>query len=166
MTNLSKRTSGLFSTLYLFSKSLFWITLKLEFSRPGNASIESFNGRLRQECLNQNWFLSLTEAMGATMLLRLMSFPVWVMLQLLRSLDKQFFRQQQLTSNEIVVSFCRYSGNRYTCSLRRDRPVTSSDLLPPSGAGVGVRIHSSDQGCKSVLSNELFRISSAVQHSS
>ena len=40
--------------------------VKLEFSRPGkptdNAFIESFNGRLRQECLNQNWFLSLTEA--------------------------------------------------------------------------------------------------------
>ena len=40
--------------------------VKLEFSRPGkptdNAFIESFNGRLRQECLNQNWFLSLAEA--------------------------------------------------------------------------------------------------------
>ena len=38
----------------------------LEFSRPGkptdNAFIESFNGRLRQECLNQNWFTSLAEA--------------------------------------------------------------------------------------------------------
>jgi len=32
--------------------------VKLDFSRPGkptdNAFIESFNGRLRQECLNQN----------------------------------------------------------------------------------------------------------------
>jgi putative transposase len=40
--------------------------VKLEFSRPGkptdNAFIESFNGRLRQECLNQNWFLSLDDA--------------------------------------------------------------------------------------------------------
>ena len=40
--------------------------VKLEFSRPGkptdNAFIESFNGRLRQECLNQNWFTSLAEA--------------------------------------------------------------------------------------------------------
>jgi putative transposase len=40
--------------------------VKLEFSRPGkptdNAFIESFNGRLRQECLNQNWFLTLAEA--------------------------------------------------------------------------------------------------------
>jgi putative transposase len=40
--------------------------VKLEFSRPGkptdNVFIESFNGRLRQECLNQNWFLSLADA--------------------------------------------------------------------------------------------------------
>ena len=39
---------------------------KLEFSRPGkptdNAFIESFTGRLRQECLNQNWFLFLADA--------------------------------------------------------------------------------------------------------
>ena len=52
------------------SKSLdwwaYWNKLKLDFSRPGkptdNAVIESFNGRLRQECLNQNWFLSLEDA--------------------------------------------------------------------------------------------------------
>ena len=40
--------------------------VKLDFSRPGkptdNAFIESFNGRLRDECLNQHWFLSLDEA--------------------------------------------------------------------------------------------------------
>ena len=38
----------------------------LDFSRPGkptdNAYVESFNGRLRDECLNANWFLSLTDA--------------------------------------------------------------------------------------------------------
>ena len=38
----------------------------LDFSRPGkptdNAFIESFNGRLRDECLNANWFLSLDDA--------------------------------------------------------------------------------------------------------
>jgi len=38
----------------------------LDFSRPGkptdNALIESFNGRLRDECLNVNWFLSLEDA--------------------------------------------------------------------------------------------------------
>jgi putative transposase len=40
--------------------------IELDFSRPGkptdNAGVESFNGRLRQECLNANWFLSLADA--------------------------------------------------------------------------------------------------------
>lgn len=40
--------------------------VKLEFSRPGkptdNPYIESFNGRLRAECLNQHWFDTLAEA--------------------------------------------------------------------------------------------------------
>jgi len=38
----------------------------LDFSRPGkptdNAFIESFNGRLRAECLNTHWFLSVADA--------------------------------------------------------------------------------------------------------
>ena len=40
--------------------------VELDFSRPGkptdNAFIESFNGRFRQECLKENWFLSLEDA--------------------------------------------------------------------------------------------------------
>ena len=40
--------------------------VKLNFIRPGkpveNAFAESFNGRLRDECLNTNWFLSLKHA--------------------------------------------------------------------------------------------------------
>lgn len=40
--------------------------IKLTFIRPGkpveNAYIESFNGRFRDECLNENWFLSLEHA--------------------------------------------------------------------------------------------------------
>ena len=42
--------------------------VELDFSRPGkptdNANVESFNGRLRQECLNATWFLSLDDARG------------------------------------------------------------------------------------------------------
>lgn len=38
----------------------------LDFSRPGrptdNAFIESFNGKLRAECLNAHWFMSLDDA--------------------------------------------------------------------------------------------------------
>jgi putative transposase len=40
--------------------------VKLDFSRPAkptdNPFIESFNGKLRQECLDQHWFNSLEEA--------------------------------------------------------------------------------------------------------
>ena len=40
--------------------------VRLDFSRPGkpteNALIESLNGCFRQECLNQEWFLSLSDA--------------------------------------------------------------------------------------------------------
>jgi putative transposase len=40
--------------------------IRLRFIAPGrpvqNAYIESFNGRLRDECLNQHWFLSLADA--------------------------------------------------------------------------------------------------------
>jgi putative transposase len=40
--------------------------VQLAFCRPekptDNAHIEAFNGRLRQECLNQHWFLSLADA--------------------------------------------------------------------------------------------------------
>ena len=42
--------------------------VELDFIRPGkptdNALIESFNGHFRQECLNENWFLSLEDARG------------------------------------------------------------------------------------------------------
>lgn len=40
--------------------------VKLDFIRPGkpveNAFIESFNGKIRDECLNENWFSSLEDA--------------------------------------------------------------------------------------------------------
>ena len=40
--------------------------IKLHFIRPGkpvdNAYMESFNGKFRDECLNQNWFLSIEHA--------------------------------------------------------------------------------------------------------
>ena len=40
--------------------------MQLRFSRPGkptdNGFVESFNGSLRDECLNVNWFESLDEA--------------------------------------------------------------------------------------------------------
>ncbi len=44
----------------------YWNKVKLDSSRPGkptdNATIESFNARFRQECLNAHWFLSMEDA--------------------------------------------------------------------------------------------------------
>jgi putative transposase len=44
----------------------YWNGVILDFSRPGkpqdNAFIEAFNSRFRQECLNENWFLSVADA--------------------------------------------------------------------------------------------------------
>jgi putative transposase len=40
--------------------------VEIDFSRPGkptdNAHIEAFNARLRAECLNASWFLSMVDA--------------------------------------------------------------------------------------------------------
>jgi putative transposase len=40
--------------------------VELRFIRPGktieNAYVESFNGKFRDECLNEHWFLSVAEA--------------------------------------------------------------------------------------------------------
>ena len=50
----------------IMDKWVYERSVALDFSRPGkptdNAAVESFNGRLRQECLNANWFLSLADA--------------------------------------------------------------------------------------------------------
>lgn len=44
----------------------YWNAVTLDFSRPGkpqdNAIIEAFNSRFRQACLNEHWFLSVTDA--------------------------------------------------------------------------------------------------------
>lgn len=53
-------------TSKVFDQWAYLNGVALDFSRPGkptdNALIESFNARLRAECLNENWFLSLEDA--------------------------------------------------------------------------------------------------------
>ncbi len=53
-------------TLQLLDQWAYLNGVELDFSRPGkptdNAYIEAFNARLRAECLNENWFLSLEDA--------------------------------------------------------------------------------------------------------
>ncbi len=53
-------------TSKVFDQWAYLNQVQLDFSRPGkptdNALIEAFNARLRAECLNENWFLSLEDA--------------------------------------------------------------------------------------------------------
>lgn len=53
-------------TSKVFDQWAYMNGVEVDFTRPGkptdNAFIESFNGRVRQECLNENWFLSLEDA--------------------------------------------------------------------------------------------------------
>ncbi|WP_394817922.1 integrase core domain-containing protein [Citrobacter koseri] len=50
----------------MLDKWVYERRIRIDFSRTGtptdNATVESFNGRLRQECLNENWFMSLEDA--------------------------------------------------------------------------------------------------------
>jgi len=61
--NGSEFTSRYFDAWAYFRK------IGLDFIRPGkpveNAFIESFNGRLREECLSQNWFVDLKDVQAA-----------------------------------------------------------------------------------------------------
>src|SRR5262249_38169443 len=66
----SRKQSGLIKGTEFVSRDLdLWAYQRgvtLDFSRPGkptdNAFIESFNGKLRAECLNAHWFMSLDDA--------------------------------------------------------------------------------------------------------
>ena len=53
-------------TSRLVDQWAYWNGVTLDFSRPGrpmdNGYIEAFNGRLRAECLNEHWFLSVADA--------------------------------------------------------------------------------------------------------
>ncbi len=62
--------NGLGACSRILDLDAYFNGVKIEFSRPGkptdNAVSESFNGRLRDEGLNQHWFLSLNEARAVT----------------------------------------------------------------------------------------------------
>lgn len=81
--------------------------VKLAFSRPGtptdNPFIEAFNGRFRQECLDQNWFASLDDARTIIESWRLDYNPVrphTALDQLTPTAYKEhWFQQQRLPEN-------------------------------------------------------------------
>ncbi|HDO7177708.1 TPA: transposase [Klebsiella pneumoniae] len=47
---------------------------RIDFTRPGTptdtATVEPFNGKLRQECLNENWFFGAKSRPGAYIIIR------------------------------------------------------------------------------------------------
>ena len=53
-------------TSKVFDKWAYENKIRLNFIQPGkpsqNGFVESFNGKFRDECLNENWFLSLNQA--------------------------------------------------------------------------------------------------------
>ena len=57
---------GIEFTSVVLDQWAYWNKVTLDLTRPGkptdNATIESFNSRLRQECLNEHWFLSVADA--------------------------------------------------------------------------------------------------------
>ncbi|QJT78897.1 hypothetical protein C0557_01800 [Kosakonia sp. MUSA4] len=63
---LLKTDNGSGFTGKMLEKWVYERGMRIDFSRPGtptdNATVESFNGRLRQECLNENGFVSLDDA--------------------------------------------------------------------------------------------------------
>lgn len=50
----------------MLDKWVYERDIRIDFSRPGtatdNATVETFNSKLRQECLEENWFMSMEDA--------------------------------------------------------------------------------------------------------
>ena len=89
----------------------FWAyenSVALDFSRPGkpadNAIIESFHGRLRDECLSVNWFLSLEDARS--------KIKTW-------KKDYNEFRPHSSLGNKTPSEFARTGRARLACSNTR-----------------------------------------------
>lgn len=97
----------------------YWNGVKLDFSRPGkptdNAYIESFNGKLRSECLNQHWFLSLDDAQEIV--------NAW------RD-DYNTRRPHSSLGNQSPSEFAA-SADLRSSSAEGDRPSTTSPSRPP-----------------------------------
>lgn len=72
--------------------------IRIDFSRPGNptdnATVESFNGRLREECLNENWFMSLEDARC--------KIEAWRIQDQIRGADQPINSPEKLNVTEIV----------------------------------------------------------------
>ena len=66
LSQLVKTDNGSEFAGKMLDKWVYLRGIRIDLSRPGtptdNATVASFNGRLRQECQNENWFMSLEDA--------------------------------------------------------------------------------------------------------
>ena len=95
--------------------------VRIDFSRPGkptdNAHVESFNGRLREECLNSHWFISMQDAKRA--------IEAW-------RTDYNENRPHRALENRTPLEFAIAARN-YPCSNGEKTPETLNQTGTKSG---------------------------------
>jgi putative transposase len=95
--------------------------VRIDFSRPGkptdNAHVESFNGRLREECLNSHWFVSMQDAKRA--------IEAW-------RTDYNENRPHRALENRTPLEFAIAARN-YPCSNGEKTPETLNQTGTKSG---------------------------------
>ena len=109
--------------------------MELRFIQPGkpvqNAYIESFNSRLRDECLSQHWFASLSQLIGAA--------GVAAMVRGF-ALRLAFDRQQIDADGHQEHNYPDYDLNRLPLSRVQDRNGLPLSCSNAAAAGVGWRL--------------------------
>ena len=95
--------------------------VRIDFSRPGkptdNAHVESFNGRLREECLNSHWFVSMQDAKRA--------IEAW-------RTDYNENRPHRALENRTPLEFA-IAARHYPCSNGEKTPETLNQTGTKSG---------------------------------
>ena len=96
--------------------------VELRFIRPGkpieNAYVESFNGKFRDECLNEHWFISLADAKAA--------IEAW-------RVDYNTVRPHSSLAGRTPDQFAAISGG-----ARRPRPARTNEALKPEDLALSV----------------------------
>jgi putative transposase len=102
--------------------------LQLRFIRPGkpteNAFVESFNGKFRDECLNEHWFVSLADARAL--------IEAW-------RVDYNTVRPHSALAGQTPQQFASFSvGARRLTPARADWKATKNDALKPEDLSLSV----------------------------
>jgi putative transposase len=96
--------------------------VRIDFSRPGkptdNAHVESFNGRLREECLNSHWFVSMEDAKRA--------IEAW-------RVDYNESRPHRALGNQTPLEFA-LAASTSACSKGDKKPETHNQFGTKTGS--------------------------------